>query len=237
MMIDLHSHILPGMDDGSADVEESLWLLNALADQGVTLVSATPHFYATREYPEDFLRRRAECMEQLLPHLMAKHPALRLGAEVHYFEGMSQAKGLEQLRIEGTPLFLLEMPYGAWSDRMVEEVLELSRIEGMTVVLAHVERYLAHKPKQLWKRLADNGVLLQVNAESFSRWFTSRRVMQLMKKGQVHFLGSDCHNRTDRPPCLAQARACIARTLGEEMLWRLDDAQYKWFSRSEVPVG
>lgn len=236
-MIDLHSHILPGMDDGSADVEESLWLLDALANQGVTHVAATPHFYATREYPEDFLRRRAECMEQLRPRLAPSHPDIRLGAEVRYFEGISQAVGLEQLCIEGTPLFLLEMPYGPWTDRMVDEVLRLSRAAGMTVVLAHVERYLARQPRYLWEELAESGVLLQANAESFVKWFQAGRAMRLMHDGRFHFLGSDCHNRTDRPPQLAQARARIARKLGEEMLWRLDDMQYKWFSRSEVPVG
>ena len=237
MMIDLHSHILPGMDDGSANVEESLWLLDALAGQGVTLVAATPHFYATREYPEDFLRRREQSMAHLAPYLTMAHPTIRMGAEVHYFEGMSRAAGLEQLCIAGTSLFLLEMPYGSWTDRMADEVLELSRLEGMTLVLAHVERYLAHQPKQLWERLAGNGVLLQANAESFTRWLGSGRVLQLVRNGQLHFLGSDCHNSKDRPPRLAQARARITRALGQEALWRFDDAQHKWFSRSEVPVG
>ena len=236
-MIDLHSHILPGMDDGSADVEESLWLPNTLVEQGVTLVAATPHFYANQEYPEQFLRRRERSMEQLSARMTTTHPTIRLGAEVHYFEGISRAAGLKQLCIEGTPLFLLEMPYGSWTDRMAEEVLELSRTEGMTVVLAHVERYLAHQPKQLWERLAGNGVLLQANAEPFTRLFGAGRILQLMKNGQLHFLGSDCHNSKDRPPRLGRARACIARKLGQEALWRLDDAQYKWFSRSEVPVG
>lgn len=236
-MIDLHSHILPGMDDGSADVKESLWLLDALAGQGVTLVAATPHFYATREYPEDFLRRRAQSMEQLSLHLSTAHPAVRLGAEVHYFEGMSRANGLEQLCIEGTSLFLLEMPYGSWTDRMADEVLELSRTEGMTVVLAHVERYLAQQPKQLWERLTGNGVLFQANADPFTRWLGSGRVLRLLRDGKVQFLGSDCHNRKDRSPRLAQARARIEQKLGRETLWRLDDAEHKGFACSEVPVG
>ena len=236
-MIDLHSHILPGMDDGSADVQESLWLLNALAGQGVTLVAATSHFYATREYPEDFLRRRAQSVARLAPLLTSDHPTIRLGAEVHYFESMSRASGLEQLCIEGTPLFLLEMPYGTWTGRMVDDVLELCSKRDLTVVMAHVERYFAHQPKQVWDVLEQGGVLFQVNAQSFLRWFGSGRVLRLMREGKVHVLGSDCHNKTNRPPCLAQARARIARKLGQETLWQLDDMQYRWFSGSEVPVG
>ena len=236
-MIDLHSHILPGMDDGSADVQESLWLLDTLAGQGVTLVAATSHFYATREYPEDFLRRRAQSVARLAPLLTSDHPTIRLGAEVHYFESMSRASGLEQLCIEGTPLFLLEMPYGTWTGRMVDDVLELCSKRDLTVVMAHVERYFAHQPKQVWDVLEQGGVLFQVNAQSFLRWFGSGRVLRLMREGKVHFLGSDCHNKTNRPPCLAQARARIARKLGQEMLWQLEDMQYRWFSGSEVPVG
>lgn len=58
-MIDIHTHVLPGLDDGSGSLEESLWLGHALARQGVKLFAATPHFYATQESPQDFLRRRS----------------------------------------------------------------------------------------------------------------------------------------------------------------------------------
>lgn len=236
-MIDLHSHILPEMDDGSADVQESLWLLDALAQQGVTHVAATSHFYATREYPEDFLRRRAQSAARLAPMLTSDHPAIRLGAEVHYFESISGVSGLERLCIEGTPLFLLEMPYGKWTARIVDDVLELCNKPELTVVMAHIERYYAHQPRLVWDMLEQEGALFQVNAQSVLSWFGSGRVLRLIREGRAHFLGSDCHNKTNRPPCLAKARERIARNLGQEALWKLDDIQNKWFSGSEVPVG
>ena len=224
------------MDDGSANVQESLWLLEALAGQGVNLVAATSHFYAMREYPEEFLHRREQSVARLAPFLNSSHPALRLGAEVYYFEGISRAPGLEQLCIEGTPLFLLEMPYGAWNERMVDEVLELCQNRGLSVVLAHIDRYFAHQPKRMWDMLEQGGVLFQVNAQPFLRWFGSGRVLRFVQEGKVHFLGSDCHNKTNRPPCLAQARARIARKLGQETLCQLDNMQDKWFFHSEEPV-
>ena len=236
-MVDLHSHILPGMDDGSADVQESLWLLDALAGQGVTLVAATSHYYATREYPEEFLRRREQSMARLAPFLNSTHPSVRLGAEVHYFEGMSQAPGLEQLCIEGTPLLLLEMPSIPWSPRMVDEVLKLHQERELSVVLAHVDRYFTHQNRRFWDTLEQGGVMFQVNAHPFLRRFASGRVLRFMRAGKVHFLGSDCHDKTDRPPCLDQARARIARKLGQEALRRLDEMQDQWFSPSEIPVG
>ena len=64
-MIDLHTHILPNVDDGSSSLEESLALLRMLASQGVTLTAATPHFYATSDTPEQFFRRREAAWKQL----------------------------------------------------------------------------------------------------------------------------------------------------------------------------
>ena len=79
-MIDLHSHILPQMDDGSRSVDESLQMLAALAAQGVTDVAATPHFYASENSPERFLARRRHAWQRLAPHLTASLPTVHLGA-------------------------------------------------------------------------------------------------------------------------------------------------------------
>ena len=79
-MIDLHSHILPQVDDGSRSTEESLQMLTALAAQGVTDVAATPHFYASENGPDRFLARRARSWQQLRPHLTASLPRVHLGA-------------------------------------------------------------------------------------------------------------------------------------------------------------
>ena len=79
-MIDFHSHILPGMDDGSKSTQESLEMLDMLRAQGVDTVAATPHFYARENPPEVFLRRRAEAWNRLRPQLTADSPRVLLGA-------------------------------------------------------------------------------------------------------------------------------------------------------------
>ena len=89
-MIDLHSHILPGMDDGSQSPEETAALLGMLQKQGVTTLAATPHFYA-RETPESFLQRREEAAAHLP---CTESPAILLGAEVAYFAGMGSSEAL-----------------------------------------------------------------------------------------------------------------------------------------------
>lgn len=215
-MIDLHSHILPGMDDGSADVAMSAVMLDMLAEQGVTTVVATPHFYADKHNPEEFLQRRAEAMAQLPETAMQ----VLVGAEVAYFDGMSHSEALPALCIGDTKLVLVEMPFGQWTERMVQEICEIPAQQGLQPVLAHVDRY----PSQFMKyypRLLEYGVLFQFNADAFLDWRSRRWALGLLDRGAVHFLGSDCHNLTTRAPRIAEAAQVIAKKCGAESLAEL----------------
>lgn len=165
-MIDFHSHILPGMDDGSQTVEESLTLLEMLRAQGVDTVAATPHFYARENSPEVFLRRRGEAWERLNARLTPGGPQVLLGAEVRYYRGISRLEELHRLCLSGTHVLLLEMPFSPWSSGILEELEDLLR-EDITVVLAHIERYLPDQPHELWPRLRHMGALFQCNASFF----------------------------------------------------------------------
>ena len=153
-MIDLHSHILPRMDDGSRSTEESLQMLTALGAQGVTDVAATPHFYASENGPDRFLARRARSWQQLRPHLTASLPRVHLGAEVLFFEGIAAFDGLPRLCLSGTDVLLLEMPFRPWNGRMLDELLELAGRPDVTVLLAHMERYLPYVAEPDWRRMA-----------------------------------------------------------------------------------
>lgn len=199
-MIDFHTHILPGMDDGSRSVESSLGLLRMEAQQGVTIAALTPHYYAQENSPQEFLLRRQRAWEQLQPWLEPGFPRCVLGAEVQYFEGICASEAVSCLRLEGTPYLLLEMPFFRWSSRMVEDVLDLQDREDIQVVLAHVERYLSLQDSQVFQTLSRWGVQFQGNCSFFGRWSTRRKAMGMLKNGQLHFLGSDCHNRQTRPP-------------------------------------
>lgn len=221
-MIDLHTHILPGMDDGSKSVEESLEMLESIAEQGISHVAATPHFYAGENGPEDFLRRRAAAAAALRERWHAGLPGLLLGAEVSFFEGISRTEGLGSLCVEGTELLLLELPFSIWPDRLVSEVLELCRRPGIRIVLAHVERYMDLQPPESWGRLLDAGALTQCNAGFFLHWRTRRKALRMLRQGRIHFVASDCHNLSARPPRLGAAlevtgglRACLEENVRE----------------------
>lgn len=204
-MVDFHSHILPQMDDGSRSIQESLEMLRMSAEQGIQVMAATSHFYAEENTVERFLERRETAWKALSEKMEPGMPKVLLGAEVYYFEGMQRVESLSRLRIEGTNLLLLEMPFSPWSDRMVAEIMAVNRLPDTKVALAHIDRYLRFQKAAVWDTLLENGVLMQVNASFFFNRFSKHKALRMAKKGQIHLLGSDCHNMTSRPPQLGEA--------------------------------
>lgn len=200
-MIDFHTHILPGMDDGSKTVSESLQLLRMERQQGVGLAVLTPHYYSGQNSPETFLRRRQRSWQALSDALEEGMPKLLLGAEVQYFESIGNLETIQDLCIEGTRLLLLEMPFCRWNERTVQTVLSLNGTDGIRIVLAHVERYLSFPGNaaclDLFRR---DGILAQMNVSCFRGWLNRGKASAMVRKGQVQLFGSDCHNLSDRKP-------------------------------------
>ena len=221
-MIDFHSHILPGIDDGSKSVEMSLQMLRLLKAQGIDTVAATSHFYATQRSPQRFLFRRQEAWDKLRTALDADAPRILLGAEVLYFPGISRMEELPELCMEGSNLLLLEMPFDSWSEYMIREVNELARTARFTILMAHIERYYFKQPVSVWDSFLENGILMQSNADFFLPFSTRRKALRLLREGRIHLLGSDCHNTGSRAPHMAEAAARIQKHLGEACLRDMD---------------
>lgn len=219
-MIDIHSHILPGIDDGCSTVQEAEQLLRLSWKQGVNIIAATPHYYSRKESIEEFLQRRDEAMNKL--SLAEGMPQVILGAEVSYFKGMYNTLDLEKLCIGDSRLLLVEMPQEPWTKHMMDDICKLMR-HGILPVFAHVERY--YKRSQLLKyreQLVDWGVCFQANADAFLSFGTARKTLQLLQKAQIQFVGSDCHNLTTRQPNLNRAMQVIYRKLGKRTVRWLD---------------
>ena len=222
-MIDWHSHILPKVDDGSKSVEESLAILRELKLQGVDTVIATPHFYANDESVEEFLKRRQKAYENLKPSLSADLPEIHLGAEVSYYTGISRLEGLCKLKIEGSDLLLLEMPVAKWTEYTVRELVELSSLVGTRIMLAHVERYFPLQSSETLERLYESGILTQMNAGCLLRFSTRRKAIRALKDGAIHFIGTDCHNLSSRPPKMADAVSVISKKIGEDFIIQMNE--------------
>jgi protein-tyrosine phosphatase len=222
-MTDYHSHILPGIDDGSKNLDESIKLLEMLKAQRAAVSVATPHFYADRSTPEEFLERRNRAYESLVAHPAFPGTDIRLGAEVRYFSGISRMRELRDLRIEGTKILLIEMPFTKWSEYTLRELYEIGGSGYMVPMMAHIERYLEFQSKGIVEELASNGMLIQCNASFFANKSTSRKALKLLKRGLVHAVGTDCHSTDARPPRLDEFEKVVTNKLGDRFFERFEE--------------
>ena len=226
MIVDFHSHILPGIDDGSRIVEESVEMLLRMKEQGIDVVVATPHFYASHDDPQRFLARRQRAKEKLDTVLTDAMPKVLLGAEVAYYSGMSQSKALQQLTIEGTNAILVELPMGRWKDSIYRELSRIYEQQNLIPIVAHVDRYLTpHRSFGIPKKLEELPVLVQANAEFFLDKATARKAKKMLAAEQIHLLGSDTHNLTDRAPNLGMALQIIEESLGTDGISQIETWQ------------
>lgn len=222
--IDFHTHILPGIDDGSVDLEMSVAMLQAAWQQGITTVVATPHFYAHNDRPDAFLSRRREAECRLRDRIkdLEQIPDLKMGAEVYYFPGISDSDLLSELTIDGKRCILIEMPMHQWTDGMYRELEGIYVKQGLTPIVAHLDRYLSpFHTRGILTRLEQLPVLVQVNTSFFLRKRTRSLAMKLLRKDRIHLLGSDCHDLDLRPPIYQDAVDIICRQLGDESIERI----------------
>lgn len=229
-VIDLHTHILPGMDDGSPDAATSLQMLRRQAELGVELICATSHYYAEQNSISAYCARRERAYSMLqaaidrdLPKSLPL-PAILPAAEVAYFPHISDTAELPQLCIGGTRTLMLEMPFCDWNEFQIEEVTALALDLGYQVVLVHPERFCFSKGNRRYlEQLAELPIALQVNAGSLLHWRDRKLALALLELTDTPLLGSDCHNLISRPPNLREGRTVIRKKLGAEFLRRMDE--------------
>lgn len=227
-IVDFHSHILPGIDDGSPSVEASIEMLRMEARQGIRHVVATPHFYANHDSPARFLARRNEAEARLREAMEAVPdlPTISIGAEVHFFSGISESDILSELTIDKKSSMLLEMPHTPWTEKMYREMEEIYIRQGITPIIAHVDRYIRPlKTYGIPKRLEALPVLVQANANFFLRTSTRGMALKMLKANRIHLLGSDCHNLTTRQPNLGPAVQRIEQSLGSNWIEQISACQ------------
>ena len=204
-MVDYHSHVLPAMDDGAKDVSVALAMLEQARRQGVDRVVATPHFYFGEDTPDRFFARRQRCYEQLLLSLDERHPQVLLGAEVLVWEGMSKMD-LRPFCIEGTDLLLVEFPFSTMPYWLIEELEDIILVQGLTVVLAHLERYMPWYKQQDVATLLDlPDVVVQLGCDSLTSKRQLQRIAKWLSNPERLVLGTDMHNTDTRAPQMEKA--------------------------------
>ncbi len=231
-MVDFHSHILPGMDDGADCVETSLDMLRESRRQGVELICATSHFYADEEDPQSFLARRSEAYARLLAAMEnpLAYPKILLGAEVLYFPGISVAEEVRELRLENTPFLLIEPPMMPWSETMLDEVEQCGTLCCVPVIV-HIDRYMRMLGDHtLFERVKNRRILAQVNANFFLHRNTSELAVRSLREKKFQFIGSDCHDMNYRYPNMGDAAVAIRDAGAERSFTELNDLAYQILS-------
>ena len=221
-MIDIHCHVLPGVDDGVPDVSAAEAFCKLAAKDGIREIIATPH----QRHPSwanentDVLRNKFTVLKEQV----SKWVTLHLGAEIRLDSGLIDeidrgAVG-HVLPLAESRYLLIEFPR-IDTGLPAEEILHELMIAGYQPILAHPELipYLANDPGRLEGLLGD-GSLLQVTGMSITGDFgkgPQATVWSLLHRGWVHFVASDAHSSDWRPPLLSRARQALSDDLGEEV--------------------
>lgn len=228
-MIDVHCHILPGIDDGSKNVDMSIEMMKESFSQGVDTMIATPHFYISHTDTEHFLEKRKKAYETLMEKTidMPDMPKLGLGAEVLFFNGISVFDDLDALTINNSRYLLLEMPFSKWNDRIIREVETLIYERKFKIIIAHIERFIDYqKGTKFIDELVDLEPLIQMNGEYVNGFFTKSKALKLISDGTVNLIGSDCHNLETRKPNLGKTFDIIRKKLGQDFVDKINKMGY-----------
>lgn len=242
-MIDLHSHVLPALDDGSRSAAESLEMLRLAAADGTRVLCATPHAHGP-DY--DVAREQAARAHALLRDAAIEAGIeldLRLASEVWYRPDLDELARAGRLAFLGEGLrryVLIEFP-PTHVPREAEEVLFRLRLEGVTPVIAHPERnpsFWAAPERAVGLR--SQGALLQVTAGALTGLFRKEAkacAKRLFELEAVDLVASDCHRADRRPPGLAEASRVVTKWAGREMADRVTDIVPRAILAGEPIVG
>lgn len=225
MYIDCHTHILPGIDDGSKDEKESSQMLDMLRSQGIGSVFATPHFYSTEQDIDSFLQQREKAYKRVSA---CSAMDIRLGAEVYFTRGINTAEDMKKLTLGSSNYLLIEMPYARFGSKEIEQVEDVYYRLGLVPVIAHIERCLAFVGMETVEELmALPEVVCQFNAQSIVERRTRKKTLRLMGEAQRMVLGSDTHNMTSRPSYYDKAMEILKEKLPAERVDLLLDTAKK----------
>ncbi len=219
-LVDIHSHILPGLDDGPGDLEESADIAEIAFREGIRKIICTPH--ASGGYDE-LIRSAGDGLVKLRERLREKSIPIRLelGFEVLVCENLLYYENLTGLSFSlgGKPHILLEFAWEKFPD-CLDEVLFLLGLDGIQPILAHPERfYYLHDNITFLKNMKSRGVKIQVNAGSITGNYgaaVKKYAKKIIKNGLVDFIATDTHSGRRRGPYLRQAGRLLEDWISEK---------------------
>lgn len=224
-MIDVHCHILPGIDDGSRSVEESMEMIKEAYEAGFTNIISTSH-YIEESYHTPKAKRQ-ELIDMLNAKTEEEGMDIRIynGAEAYITPNLAHLIEVEELpTMNGTKYLLMELPMHnqiLYLDRILKEVIS----KGITLIIAHPERYsYVQKNYKVLNELVDMGVLFQSNYGSCIGQYgkeAEKTLKKLLKANMISFFGTDCHRSNSvycqMPEILRKLEKMVGREKLEEL--------------------
>lgn len=217
--LDIHCHVLPGLDDGASDRKESLAMLKEAYRQGICTLIASSH--ASFEFPESFpdaIRRSCQDLEKAARETIAPDIRIYPGQEILFTDSvLEKLEQKELLTMAGSSYVLLEFFPGTHYSVIYRAVREFAMAEYHPI-LAHIERYEALRQEGRVEELIRTGAYTQMNYRIIGgHWYDSsvRWCRRMLKNGNIHFLGTDMHNMLSRPPRTEAAEQWLRKNLDE----------------------
>ena len=219
-MIDIHHHCLPDVDDGPREWDEAVAMCRAAAEEGIETIVATPHVLRGRWKAYGIPELEARIAE--LRKRVGDTPRLLLGSEYFFAHDVVEVLSARDaiVPLAGSRYVLIELAANSVPP-LIEQPLYRMQLEGWVPVLAHPERNLVFqgKPDAL-AGLLEHGVKMQVTAGSLTGEFGSQArqaAETFLRRNLVHFIATDAHNTTKRPPRVREAKAVLEELVGTEI--------------------
>lgn len=236
-MIDFHTHILPGIDDGAETLDISLKLIKSLKDQGVNTIVLTPHFYFSNISEEGFFVYRKKALKELEDAAKEYNINFIPACEV-YLSKISLANNLHKFVIKNTRYIMIELPHRIVLSQVIFDLIYgVINYLGLNPIIAHAERYpsVLKKP-EIISELINMGCLIQINTSSLFNKKLKRIAYKMLDMGQVHCIGTDCHNE-NRPPVYQEAKLAIENRYGKDYFKKLQNNMKMILENKELSVG
>jgi protein-tyrosine phosphatase len=212
-VIDIHCHILPGIDDGPSDIKESVEMAKIAALDGITKIVATPHIKDTL-HPKSAIAKIIKVLNDNLDKTGIPIEIIQ-GADVN---AMLDPSLLDGYTINDTGYILIEFPH-SYLPKNSKDILFKMMIKGYNPIITHPERNLSviKNPKLLFE-LLDTGLLVQITADSLTGYFgmdVKECAVYILEKGAVSFIASDAHSITERRPVLSEGLKVAEKIVGK----------------------
>lgn len=224
-LVDTHCHILPEVDDGPRNMEETRQMLQEAYEDGIRYIIATPHHHPRRgrKSPKQ-LRRQLKLVREEAAQI-SDELRIYLGTEIYFGQDIPERLREEQiLTMNRTRYVLVEFSPGDPFEYICQGIQQI-QMKGYEVILAHIERYQCmYKNIENAEHLKYMGVRIQVNADSItgeSGWKAKRLVRRLIDERLVFCVGTDAHDPKRRPPRMKKAAEYVEKKCGEDYARRI----------------